>query len=269
MPGHRAIRPASRAIPERLVKELDAFLDDGVRLSRHDLVRAHLVFQILHEVGAEDAPEATERHRQVQVDAVTHGGLLVHLVLGHQEHAESVEAGIPERQLVALVVLAEAAGAAGARRQVDVFLRHLGGADLARFLLEEIDEVARGEAGRAALADVGDLASGQKILARRHGQHLRVVAAVLQHGLQDALEPPVQPAEENRRRIALGARERLRGVGAVVLSSRGCHAILHSSRSSPRRSGPSRPPEVALWRIPAGAGSCHRPCGRRRDLPRH
>ena len=63
---------------------------------------------------------------------------------------------------------------------------------------------------------------------RGDGQDLRAVAAVLEHRLQHPLEAPVQPAEEDRRRLALGARERARRVGAVVLSGGGGHSVLHS-----------------------------------------
>ena len=51
--------------------------------------------------------------------------VLVQVVLGHQEHAERVQAGVAQRQLVALVVLPEAAGAARAGREVDELLVHL------------------------------------------------------------------------------------------------------------------------------------------------
>jgi hypothetical protein len=117
-----------RTLAEDLVEILDAFPDDRLGLARQHLVRAHLILEILHEVGAEDAPQAPERHRQVEIETVTH--VLVQVVLGHQEHAEALEPGVPERELVACVILPEAAGAAGAGGEVDVLLVDLLDADL-------------------------------------------------------------------------------------------------------------------------------------------
>jgi hypothetical protein len=97
------------------------------------------------------------------------------------------------------------------RGEVDEFLVHVGGAGRLHFLLQEVDQVAAGEAGRAALADVADLAAGEEIVPRGHGQDLRPVPAVLQHRLQDTFDAPVQAAEEDRYRIALGTGERARG----------------------------------------------------------
>ena len=86
----------SAALAERLVEILDALADDRVGLARNHLVGPHLVFEVLHEIGAEDRPQAAERHRQVEIEAVTHGRFLVHLVLRHQEHAKGLEPGVPK-----------------------------------------------------------------------------------------------------------------------------------------------------------------------------
>src|SRR5207237_6454457 len=112
----------------------------------------------------------------------------------------------------------EAAGPAGAGREVDELPGDLLGAALARFLLEEVDEVAGGEAGRAALPDVGDLAAGEQVVLGGHRKDLGLVAAGLEHALDDPLDAPVQPTEEDRHRVALRPRERPRGVRAVMVS---------------------------------------------------
>ena len=67
---------------------------------------------------------------------------------------------------------------------------------LLRFLPDEVDEIAGGEARRAALSNVGDLAAGEEIRPRGHGQDLGPIAAVLQHRLDHPLDPPVQSAED-------------------------------------------------------------------------
>src|SRR5438067_1699624 len=95
-----------------------------------------------------------------------------------------------------------------------------------RLFLEEVDEVAGGEAGRAALTDVGGLAPGQQVSLRRDGQDLRAVATALQHGLEDPLDAPVESSEQDRHGIALGSGEGSGRVGSVVISRYGCHSIL-------------------------------------------
>ena len=219
-PEHRPVRPALRPVPEHLVQELDRFLDHHLGLAGNHFVGPHLVLEVLDEVGAEDRPQAAQRDRQVEIEAVAHRRLLVELVLGEEEHAEGVEPGIAQGQLVALVILAEATGPAGAGGQIDELLVHVLGAGRLGLLLEEVDQVAGGEAGRAALADVGDLAPGEEIVLGGHRQDLRLVAAALQHRLEDPLDAPVQAAEEDRHRIALGAGEGARGIGAVVAGPR-------------------------------------------------
>jgi hypothetical protein len=260
VPQHRLLRRPRRPVAEDLVQILDALLDDCFGLARVHLVGAHLVLEILDQVGAEDAPETAERHRQVQIQAVAH--VLVQVVLGHQEHPEALEPAVAQGQLVARVVLAEAAGATGAGGEVDVLLVHRLDAELLRLLLEEVHEIAGGEAGRTALADVGGLAAGEQVRLRGDGQDLRAVAAVLQHRLQDALDAPVQASEQDRHRVALGAREGAGRVRPVVISRYGRHSVLH------RGIDPARNREVAPSRSRAACGWSRRPCGPRRGPPR-
>jgi len=88
---------------------------------------------------------------------------LIELVLLDEEHPEGIETEIAERELVALVVLAETAGAAGARGHVDVLVGHALRADALRLGAQEIRQVSGGEARRAALADIGQLATEKEI----------------------------------------------------------------------------------------------------------
>ena len=225
VPQHRLLgRRLLRPVPEHLVEVFDALLDDRGRLAGQHLVGPHLVLEVLHEVRAEDAPQAAERHRQAQLEAVAH--VLVQVVLGHEEHAERLQPAVTQRQLVALVILAEPAGAAGAGREVDELLADVGHAGLLGFLLQEVDQVARREAGRAALADVGDLAAGQEVVLGGHREDLRLVPGALQHGLDDSFDAPVQAAEQDGGRVPLSAGERLGGVRAVVLSCLRGHSVL-------------------------------------------
>ena len=217
MPGRRPPRAVPRPVAEEVVEVLDALLDDGVGLTGDNLVRPHLILEILDEVRAEDRPEAAERHRRVEVETAAHDRPLGQVVLGQQEHAEGAQAGVAESQLVALVVLPEPAGAASAGRQIDVALGRFLDPVLLRLPPDEVDQVARREARGTALADVGDLPAGEKILPRGHGEDLGAIAAVFQHGLDQPLDAPVQPAEEDRHRIALGAGEGPRSICAVVL----------------------------------------------------
>src|SRR5262249_43287734 len=127
------------------------------------------------------------------------------------------EADVAQRELVALMVLAETAGTAGARRHVDVARRDFCGADLGRLAAQVIGQVAGREAGWTALADVRNFAPGEQILAGRRWQRLRPVPEVLQRRLDEALGAPVQAAEEDGGRLAFRSRKRPRLVGAIRL----------------------------------------------------
>ena len=74
-----------------------------------------------------------------------------------------------------------------------------------------------------------------QIVLRRDRKNLRLVAAVLEHGLQHALQAPVQAAEEDRGGVTLRAREGARRVRAVVLSGDRSHCVLRRGDSSTLR----------------------------------
>ena len=224
VPGHRPDRPVQGTAAEGLDQDVDALLDGGVRLASLDLVRPHLVLERLQEIGTEDGPQRSQGQRQVQLEAIAFRRPLVHVVLGHQEHAEALQAQVLEGQLVALVVLAEAAGSARARGQVDVALRDFLGSDLARFSPQEVGQVPGHEAGGAALSDVRQLPPGQQVLLGRGRQDARSVSPILQDGGQHLFEAPVETAEQDGRRAPFGLGERARAVCAVVLDC--AHGIL-------------------------------------------
>jgi hypothetical protein len=224
VPQDRLLVRHLRPVAEGLVEILHALLHHRRGLARQHLVGPHLVLEVLHQIGAEDPPQAAERHGQVEVETVAH--VLVQVVLGHQEHPELVEPRVAQRQLVARVVLPEPTGPARAGGEVDELLVHLLDTGLLGFLLQEVDEVARGEAGRAALADVGDLAPGQQVFLGCHRQDARLVPTALEHALDDPLDAPVQATEQDRGGVAVGASEGLGGVRPVVLSGDRGHGVL-------------------------------------------
>src|SRR5262249_34515207 len=139
------------------------------------LVRAQLIFQILHGIHDDDAPYGAEREREIELEAAACRRVLVDAVLPEEKHAERIEADVAQRELVALMVLAERARATGARRHVDVTGRDFRGADLGGLAAQVIGQVAGGEARWTALADVGDFAPGEKILAGRRRQRLHAI----------------------------------------------------------------------------------------------
>src|SRR5262249_49809663 len=111
---------------------------------------------------------------------------------------------------------------------------------------QEVHQIAGGEARRAALPDVGDLASGEKIFFGRDGEDLRAISTLLEHGLEDPLGAPVQAAEQDRDRVALATRERPRRVRAIGLSGGGrshvppllaCRSIHAPSSCTPSKPG--------------------------------
>ena len=67
------------------------------------------------------------------------------------------------------------------------------------FRAQEVDEIAGGEAGRAALPDVRHLAAGEQVLLGGQGEDLGPVPAVLQHRLDEPLKAPVEAAEDDGR----------------------------------------------------------------------
>jgi len=67
------------------------------------------------------------------------------------------------------------------------------------------------------LTDVGDLASGEQVRARRRRQYLRAVAQVRKHTLHDPLRAPVQVSKEDRDLVAFLARKWLWLVSPVGL----------------------------------------------------
>ncbi len=212
---------AVRAPAEHFVQVLDRLARHALGLARVHLEGARAVLHVLDHVREHDRPHRPERERHVEVQAAAGRLALIEAFLPEQEHTEGFQAHVLQRELVALVVLPEAAGTAGTCGDVDVLMRHLLHAERLRLLLEVVGEVAGGEAGRAALADVGHLTPGKEIRARGGRQDLRAVAEVLHRALDQPLDAPVQAAEQDGGVLPLLAREGARLVGAVVPAAGG------------------------------------------------
>jgi hypothetical protein len=149
---------------ERLGEQFHALAHRRVGLARIHLVGPGAVFEALDHVGGQQRPDHAEGERHVDVEAAARCRPLVRIALVDQEHPERLQPDVPERQLVALVILAEPAGAARAGGDIDIVVDHLVGADALAFPAQEIGEVSGGEAGRAALSDIGQLAAGRQVL---------------------------------------------------------------------------------------------------------
>ena len=174
-----------------------------------DLVRADAVAERVERVAdqdrADDAPE--ERRVHLETDALARR-LLEAAGLLEQQHAEAVEAGVTERLAVLGDVRAEAARAARAGRDEhvvldDVFLRH---AALAK-TVEVLHEVADGEVRRVALAAVAVLASVLERVVIRRVHREDLVADAAQRRLDEQVVRHRQARDEDRRVLALIARE--------------------------------------------------------------
>src|SRR5437868_1645120 len=166
------------------------------------------------------------------------------------------------------MILTETAGTAGPRRQIHILLVDRLHADAPRLAFQEIDEVAGRERRGAALADVRHLAPRQEVVLGGHRQDARTVAPVLEDGLDDALGPPVQAAEQDRDSVAFLSREGPGRVRTIVLSGARGHCALHC-RWRLSRTGPSTPRAVRRRRTRAGAGWYRPPGGPPRGPRRH
>ncbi len=226
------------AIAEDAVQVLDRVAEHQVGLAWRDLVGAGEVLEVGEHVRAEDRPDEAGGERHVDLEPATVDRSLIELVLREQEQPEIPEADRVERHLVRLVVLAEAAGAARSRGEEDELLPDLLGAARSDFGLQEVHEVAGGERGGAARADVDQCLAGIQIGPRDVRQRLRVVAQVLHRALHQPLVLPRQPAEQDRHVLPLVRRERPCFVRLVVRDrcARCCHT---SPREGSRLSGQS------------------------------
>ena len=205
------------AFAERLGQDLDAFRHHCIGLTGMHLVGARPVFEALEHVGAQDAPDRADGQRHVDVQPAPGLGALIGLLLIDQEHAERFEPDIAQRKLVALVILAEAAGPAGTGGDIGVSVRHCPGADPFGLGAQEVGQVASGEAGRAALADIGQFAPGHQVFAGRGRKRARAVSHVLEDGLEHALGPPMQPAEQDLGPLDLLFAHRWGNIGTIMM----------------------------------------------------
>src|SRR5215471_7829859 len=131
MPGERSpFRVSPGTFAEHLVQMIDRLARGFFGIARAHLVRAQLIFEILHGIRDDDAPHGAEREREIELEAAACRRGLVDAVLTEEKHAERIEADVAQREFVALMVLAETTRAAGARRHVDVARCDFCGSDL-------------------------------------------------------------------------------------------------------------------------------------------
>ena len=74
------------------------------------------------------------------------------------------------------MILTEPARATGARRDIGIFLADHFGTDACPLAAKKLRQVAGHEAGGTALADIGELAAKQKIIACRLRQWASAIA---------------------------------------------------------------------------------------------
>jgi hypothetical protein len=140
---------------------------------------------------------------------------LIEIALREREHAHVLEAEIAQRQFVALVILAEAAGAAGTGGHVHIALGDRINPEPCFLRLQEVGEIAGGKARGATLPDIGKLAPGEKIGFARWRQGPGAVAQIFEQRGDDVLRTPVQTAEQDLDAGSIRFQERPRGIGTI------------------------------------------------------
>ena len=219
---HPVLVVAQRPLLEDLEEIVRAFLQDLVGLPGRDLVRTRQVLHVREDVAHQNGPHDAQAQGHIDFQAAALFGRLVELVLRQQEEAEILQAHAVEGHLIGFVVLAEAAGAAGAGRQEDVVVQRLLLPVDGHFVLQEIHQAARGKDRGAARAGVDQFLAGVQVRARDIGQRLGVVIQIVEDALDQPLVLPGQAAEQNRGLLPLFPCEGPRFIGSVV-SNRGRH----------------------------------------------
>ncbi len=131
---------------------------------------------------------------------------------------KAVEPEIAQRQLVALVILAEAAGAAGPCGHVDITIRDRLAAEALRLRVQIVGEIAGGEAGWATLPNIGKLATAHEIVFGGGRKRAGAVAQVLENGLNHAFGAPMQAAVKYLDLGSICSQERPWRIGPVGCS---------------------------------------------------
>ena len=196
-----------------------AFLQDLVGLAGNDFVGPRQIFHVRQDIAAENGPDDAEAQRHIDFQSAALLRRLVQLVLRQQEEAKIFQAHAVERHFIGFVVLAEAAGPAGAGRQEDIVIQRLLLAVGGDFGLQEVDQAARREDRGAAGADVNQFLAGVQVRARDIGQGLGVVVQVIEDALNQPLVLPGQAAEQDGGLIALLPREWPRLIRSVMVTS--------------------------------------------------
>ena len=220
---HPVLIVAKRPLLEDFEQIIRAFLHHFIGLPGRDFIRTSQVLHVRQNVAHQNGPHNAQA--QVHVDFQPAGlfGRLVQLVLRQQEEAEIFQPHAVEGHLVGFVVLAEAAGTAGAGRQEDVVIQGLLLPVHGHFVLQEIHQAARRKDGGAACAGVDQFFAGVQVRARDIRQGLGLVIQIVEDTLDQPLMLPGQAAKQNRRLIPLFPGKGPRFIGSVV-SHCGRHA---------------------------------------------
>ncbi len=110
MPNERTpLFPLGWPLAEDLAKIIYALPNDAIRAAWLDLIRPRSVLHALQSIRTQNGPDHAQRQRDVDLKPTALQRALVHPVLVDEEHPERLEAQVPQGQLVALVILTEAA----------------------------------------------------------------------------------------------------------------------------------------------------------------
>jgi hypothetical protein len=202
---------------EEMAQPVHHFFKGSIGASRNRLEWADAIAEVVEDIAQVEHIERAqvEVQRELQAGIV---GCGLDGLLGLVEHdAESLIAGVLQRQPVLRFIHAEAAGTAGAGGEKNILFLNL----VARIALifqrtQKLDEVADCEIGGIALAVIAEFPAKGEGLHIRSGQHLAAITAGAQNGLDEALMLPGEAAEEDRHLVPLlGGEGPLRG--AVIM----------------------------------------------------
>src|SRR5262249_51827154 len=138
--------PAAGPLAEDVAEIVDALVAGGCGLTGLHLIGPDLKLDVLEQAGAQESPDPAHPDRQVDLEAGAVDRSLVEAVLRHEEESKGLEADVSERHLIALVILTEAAGTAGAGGKIDVTPIHFIGAERLALLPQKVRQVPRRKA---------------------------------------------------------------------------------------------------------------------------
>ena len=198
---------------ERLLQDPLALLERAVGRAGFDLVRANAVPDQVQRVARDERLQQRDEkgHRELEAGGVARCLAQAALLL-EQEDAEAVESRVAQRLAVFGHVRAEPARAARPRGQEDVLADNL----VDRHVLavaqvhQVLHEIADGEVRGVALGAVAEFLPEPKRIGVGHVERLDRVAEPRDCGADDLVVREREPSEQDSRRVAVRARERLR-----------------------------------------------------------